>query len=71
MSRLDNNLRHRRPGGPPIADIDINRCGGWSRDEVIRMDQRFRAAMERAISGHAAATEATPDAEINVPKGLL
>lgn len=30
-------------------DTDINRCGGWSREKLERMDQRFRIAMERAM----------------------
>jgi hypothetical protein len=29
-------------------DTDINRCGGWSREQIERMDSRFVEAMRRA-----------------------
>jgi hypothetical protein len=35
-------------------DTDINRAGGWSYERLIVMDQRFRAAMERALTQLAA-----------------
>lgn len=31
------------------GDTDVNRCGGWSREQLERMDAKFRAAMVRAI----------------------
>src|SRR5262245_15472864 len=31
------------------GDTDVNRCGGWSREKLERMDAKFSAAMERAL----------------------
>ena len=32
------------------APIDVNDGGGWSREELMRMDADFCAAVERAIA---------------------
>jgi hypothetical protein len=39
-----SKLRDRSADG----DTDINRCGGWSREKLERMDARFVEAMRRA-----------------------
>ena len=41
--RRPSKLRNRD------GDTDVNRCGGWSREKLERMDARFVAAMQRAL----------------------
>lgn len=45
------DLLKRRPSklGNRDGDTDVNRCGGWSREKLERMDAKFRAAMMRAM----------------------
>ena len=45
------DLLKRRPSklGNRDVDTDVNRCGGWSREKLERMDAKFRAAMMRAM----------------------
>src|SRR5262245_50861622 len=31
-------------------DTDVNRCGGWSREKLIKMNARFAEAMRRAMT---------------------
>ena len=46
------DLLKRRPSklGNRDGDTDVNRCGGWSREKLERMDARFVAAMQRAMT---------------------
>jgi hypothetical protein len=41
----ENSLVHR----PPRPGENLERVGEWSRERLIKMDQRFCAAVERAF----------------------
>jgi hypothetical protein len=42
--------RYAHPNcAPPDDDREINRCGGWSREKLARMDAKIVAAMQRTM----------------------
>jgi hypothetical protein len=45
MSRAMPRLRH---GKLIDGEADVNRAGGWSRKRIVRMDERFVAAVRQA-----------------------
>jgi hypothetical protein len=56
------DLLKRRPSklGNRDGDTDVNRCGGWSREKLERMDARFVAAMQRAMTAQIPASSLPP-----------
>jgi hypothetical protein len=40
---------HLTPALQALLDPEEERCGGWSREQLLDMDSRFAAALERAF----------------------
>ena len=41
-------LRHSELRDDEADETDVNRAGGWSRKQILRMDERFAAAVRQA-----------------------
>ena len=56
------DLLKRRPSklGNRDGDTDVNRCGGWSREKLERMDAKFVEAMQRAMTAQIPAAYLPP-----------
>jgi hypothetical protein len=48
MSNTQPHRRHSKLVDDEVGEVDVNRAGGWSRQEVEKMDAAFVAAVRRA-----------------------